>query len=118
MTFALSAVSRWGALALLAGFCLIILMNLLTGRIRLNGLLSGVRADGRRYFSYGRAQLLAVSLYSAGQCLVRAFQNPLKLPEISSAVIALFSGSAGIYAGEKVWAMLFSRSTSSARREV
>jgi hypothetical protein len=118
MDSALSNIARWGALALVAGFSLVVLMNLLTGRVRLNGLLSGVRADGRRYSSYGRAQLLAVSLFTAGLYLARLFQNPSQLPAISNIVIALFGASGGIYAGEKAWAMLFSRSTSSARRTV
>jgi len=111
-----SSVARWGALALLAGFGLVVGMNLLTGRIRLDGLLSGVRADGQRYFSYGRAQLLAVSLFTAALYLVRVFQNPSQLPVISNIVLALFGTSGGIYAGEKAWAMLFNRSTSAARR--
>ena len=114
----LAAVSRWGVLALPAGFCVLILINILSGRIRLNGLLSGDRADGQTYFSLGRAQLLAVTFFTAGQLLYQVYLDGSKLPEISSAAVALFGGSAAVYSGEKAWAMLFRRSTGSARREV
>lgn len=112
-----AAVSRWGALALLAGFCLVLLVNLLTGRIRLGGLLSGDRADGKRYFSYGRAQLLIVSLFAAGQYLLHVYQDPSKFPEISNAVVALFGGSAAVYTGEKAWALIFKQPRNATRRE-
>ncbi len=114
----LAGVSRWGVPALLAGFCVVILVNILRGRIRLSGLLSGDRADGQTYFSFGRVQLLAVTFFTAGQLLYQVSADGSKFPDISNATVALFGGSAAVYSGEKTWAMLFRRSTGSARREV
>ena len=111
----LAVISRWEALALALGFCFVIAWNLVRGKIRLTGLLSGDRASGETYFSWGRAQLLAVSLFTAGQYLFRLFQDPSKFPDVSNIAVALFGGSATLYAGEKVWAMVLSRPGNSTR---
>lgn len=112
----LAAISRWEALALVVGFCLVIGWNLLVGRIRLSGLLSGERANGEAYFSYGRAQLLVVLLFTAGQYLRRVYLDPSNFPKVPNASLALFGGSAVLYTGEKAWALVFSRSRNSTRR--
>lgn len=113
----LAVVSRWEGVALLAGFCLAIAGQLLTPRIPLKGLLSGGRPDGETFSSAGRAQYLAVTLFVAGEFLLRVIQNPDRMPAISNAGVALLGGSAALYLVEKAWAMLFRRSThDSARR--
>jgi hypothetical protein len=112
----LAVVSRGEAVILMGGFCLVIAWKLLTGGIRLNQLLSGDRWDGDTYFSWGRVQFLAVSLFVAGQYLLGVTQDPSKFPKIPNGVVALLGGSAAVYAGEKAWAMLFSRPRNSTRR--
>jgi hypothetical protein len=112
----LAVVSRAEALVLIGGFWLVIVWKLLTGGIRLNQLLSGDRSNGDTYFSWGRAQFLAVSLFVAGQYLLRVTQDPSKLPDIPNGVLALLGGSAAVYAGEKAQAMLFDQPRNSTRR--
>ncbi len=104
----LAVVSRWEGAALMGGFWLAIAWQLLAGRIRLDGLLWGDRQDGETYFSAGRAQYLAVTLFVAGQFVLRVIQNPARLPTIPNAALAVLGGSAALYLAEKAWATLLS----------
>jgi hypothetical protein len=112
----LAVVSRWEGVALMGGFCLAIAWQLLAGRIRLDGLLCGDRQDGERYFSAGRAQYLAVTLFVAGQFVLRVIQDPARLPTIPNAALALLGGSAALYLAEKAWATLLSGPTDDSTR--
>jgi hypothetical protein len=114
----LAGVSRWEGVALMGGFFLVIAWQLLAGRIRLDGLLWGDRQDGEKYFSAGRAQYLGVTLFVAGQFVLRVIQNPAQLPTISNASVALLGGSAAVYLAEKAWATLFSGSTDDSTRRI
>ena len=112
----LATILRWEAPGIVVGFCLVIAWNILSGRIRLSGLLSGDRANGETYFSWGRAQFLAVLLYTAGQYLFRVYLDPSKFPDVPNASVALLGGSAALYTGEKAWAMFFGRPGNATRR--
>ncbi len=112
----LTVISRWEGVALMIGFCLAVAWQLLIRRIRLNGLLLGDDRDGETYFSAGRVQYLAVTLFVAGQFVLRAIRDPAQLPTLPNAAVALLGGSAAVYLAEKAWAMLFSRPTHDSTR--
>lgn len=105
----LATITRWEVLAIAIGFSLVFAGNILTGRIRVSGLLSGDRSNGESYFSWGRVQLLAVSLYIAGQCLFHVYLTPSRFPEVSMATVAIFGASATLYTCEKAWVMRLDR---------
>jgi hypothetical protein len=112
----LATIARWEARVIVVGFCLVIAWNVVSGRVRLSDLLSGDRANGETYFSWGRAQLLAVLLWIVGQYIFRFYLNPSKFPNVPNASVTLFASSAVLYTGEKVWASLFDQSGSTTRR--
>ncbi|MGA8575466.1 MAG: hypothetical protein WB609_07255 [Candidatus Cybelea sp.] len=61
----LSQLSRLAVDAILIAFASLVFVQLLTGQINTRDLLYGSRADGGRYFSPGRVQLLVITIFTA-----------------------------------------------------
>lgn len=113
---ALAIISGWEAIGIVAGFVLALAWNILRGRIHLRGLLSGDRASGETYFSWGRVQFLAVVLYIAGRYLFDVYRDSNKFPEVPIVWIAILGISAALYTAEKAWAMRLGQAGNSMRR--
>jgi hypothetical protein len=89
----------------------VVLFKILTGAIRLSGLLNGVQRDGTSGFSLGRAQLLLVTAVSAAYYVVQVFQNPSSnsLPGIPPALLGVVGGSQAVYLCGKAWSLFGNR---------
>src|SRR5262249_56830683 len=97
---------------LLVGFFGVIGWKLLTGGIRLNYLLYGLRlnrtdGDYTSFFSPGRVQLLIVTILTASYYLLQVVHDPTKFPEVPAAWVAALGGSQAIYLVGKAQSMLF-----------
>jgi len=82
---------------------------ILNGRIRLDGLLQGTKADGSTYVSPERVQLLLSTLAVAFQFLSAVLRDPTKFPDIPASWIAMFGGSHFVYLGGKAAAVFLGR---------
>src|SRR4051794_14191077 len=100
---ALARLEVAGFLLLLAG---IIFTQLLTGRINTKGLFDGMRADGTRSFSAERVQLLVVTIWTAGDYLLRAMQDPSVMPDVDTTTLTVLGGSHALYLASKAYKML------------
>ena len=80
-------------------------MRCLDGNINIYGLLLKKNNDRSRYFSPERVQLLAVTIWAAGQFVGEVLQNPTArtLPSVPNAMLLLLGGSHGIYLGSKMF---------------
>lgn len=113
-----NTVARGEALILLAGFFLVVVAQLLAGRISLNGLTDGDCRDGSTYRSAGRVQLLFFTLMAAGYYLVQIIDNPRAFPQIPNEWLYVLFGSQATYLGGKASALLpLFRKDDSQRRE-
>lgn len=74
---------------------------ILNGRIRLDGLLHGTKAEGSTYSSPERAQLLLFTLAVAFQFLSAVLKDPTRFPDVPASWIAMFGGSHFVYLGGK-----------------
>jgi hypothetical protein len=97
---------------LLVGFFGVIAWKLLTGGIRLNYLVYGLRlnrTDGSYtpFFSPGRVQLLFVTILTASYYLLQVIHDPTKFPEVPAAWVAALGGSQAIFLVGKAQSMLF-----------
>ena len=91
--------------ALILGFAAVVLLQMVMGRIRLDGLLETKDAGGRRSFSPARLQLLIFTVVVAGQYLHAVYVNPSQdsLPPLPPGVIAALGGSQAVYLGGKAF---------------
>ncbi|HYX25170.1 MAG TPA: hypothetical protein VFC23_13535 [Thermoanaerobaculia bacterium] len=91
--------------ALILGFAAVVLWQMVTGRIRLDGLLDTKDASGRRSFSPARLQLLLFTVVVAAQYLHAVYVNPYQdsLPSLPPGVIAALGGSQAVYLGGKAF---------------
>jgi hypothetical protein len=104
---ALIWLARWETLLFLIGLAATIGWGLLTGRINSRHLFYGTRADGSKYFSPERVQLLVVTIAIALQYLVNAAHaEPGKMPSLPDGALQVLGLSNGIYLGGKGWNML------------
>jgi len=103
----LPTLAYWESVILLAGFFGIVFLKLFTGKISLNGLLEGDRADGSTYFSPGRVQLLIATTLFAFQYLMQIVNNPAAFPPVPQELLVVLGGSQAVYLGGKARAMLF-----------
>ncbi len=96
---------------LFAGFFGSIAWKLCTGEIKLDLLLDGTQLDSAaasgysEFFSPGRAQLLFVTLISAGYYLLQLIHDPTRFPEIPTPWIVGLAGSQTIYLGGKAYSL-------------
>ena len=104
---AFTTLAYWESVILLAGFFGIVFWRLLTGRISLNGLLEGDRADGSTYFSPGRVQLLIATILFAFYYLTQIVNKPSAFPPVPQELLVVLGGSQAVYLGGKARAMLF-----------
>ncbi len=87
----------------------------MTGGISLNYLLYGdaraaVRGGHRKtYFSAGRAQMLMITVISAGYFLLQVIQDPTHFPDIPTPLLVILGGSSSIYLGGKAQAVYLGR---------
>lgn len=89
-------------LAILSGLFALIAFGLLSGRINLSGLLDQSDPTTHyRTFSPERAQLLVMTLLSAGYVLLCVMSDPLRLPEVPHALLWAQGGSGSAYLGGK-----------------
>ena len=104
---AFTTLAYWESVILLAGIFGIVFWKLLTGRISLNGLLEGDRADGSTYFSPGRVQLLIATIFFGFYYLMQIVNNPSAFPPVPQELLVVLGGSQAVYLGGKARAMLF-----------
>jgi hypothetical protein len=100
----------------LGGLAAIIAYRLLTGGINTKYLLYGTQADGTKYFSPERVQLLLFTLWTAMSYLLQVAQSArthqaTSLPDISNQTLVMLSGSNAIFLGGKAYNMLFKKIT-------
>lgn len=90
---------------LIFGFAAVILLQIIMGRIPLDGLLDSKDDSGRAAFSPARMQLLIFTLVVAAQYLHAVFVNPRQdsLPSLPPGVIAALGGSQAVYLGGKAF---------------
>lgn len=92
-----------GLTLLLSAFAILVAVRMLTGEIRLRGLLRDTTP--RREFSPVRVQLLVFTLAAAGEYLAQMMHRPEDsgLPVLSGAMVQFLGASQAIYAGRKFW---------------
>lgn len=90
---------------LISGFAVVILLQIVTGRISLEGLLDSKDESGRATFSPARLQLLIFTVIVAAQYLHAVFVNPRQdsLPTLPPEVIVALGGSQIVYLGGKAF---------------
>ena len=94
-------------LGFVAALASVVATQLLNGTINTRFLLYGTRADGTRYFSPERVQLLLFTIWTALWYLLQVM-NSLgsgTLPDISNQTLYLLGGSHAVYLGGKALAM-------------
>jgi len=108
----MNPLAYFGGAILIGGFFGMIAWKVVTGRISLNYLLWGncrdqVSRSDSEFFSPGRAQLLFVTVVTAGYYLTQVIHDPTHFPQIPTAWLIGLGGSQGIYLGGKAQSMLF-----------
>lgn len=90
---------------LIFGFAAVVLLQMMTGRISLVGLLDSKDESGRATFSPARLQLLIFTVVVAAQYLHAVLVNPRQdsLPSLPPEVIAALGGSQVVYLGGKAF---------------
>jgi len=94
-----------GGSLLMAGFAAVVVLQIVMGRISLDGLLCTKDADGRWTFSPARLQLLIFTVVVAAQYLHAVLANPGldSLPSLPQSVVATLGGSQAAYLGGKAF---------------
>jgi hypothetical protein len=90
---------------LLLGFAAVVLLQIVTGRIPLSGLLFSKDAGGAQTFSPARLQLLIFTVVVAANYLHAVLADPRQssLPTLPTSVIAALGGSHAVYLGGKAF---------------
>ena len=104
----IDALALWIGVTAIAGPALLVMWQLLVGRINMRGLLHGRRRDGSEYFSPERVQLLIGTLAFAGTYLgelARAIPHG-SLPDVAPRWLFLLGGSHAVYLGRKAYSSL------------
>ncbi|HEY1336611.1 MAG TPA: hypothetical protein VGF59_03835, partial [Bryobacteraceae bacterium] len=98
---------QWAFRLLLGSLATVIGFRLITRRINTTGLFCGIRADGSRYFSPERVQLLMVTLAAAARYLSAALSNPHagSLPDVPNDWLTFLGGSHALYLGRKAFSI-------------
>jgi hypothetical protein len=94
-----------GAVLLMAGFAAVVVLQIVMGRISLDGLLYTKDDDGQRTFSPARLQLLIFTVVVAAQYVHAVLANPRlgSLPSLPQSVVATLGGSQAAYLGGKAF---------------
>lgn len=106
-----SVVSATAAIVLgfLLALALLTATRILNGTINTRLLLYGTKADGTRYLSPERVQLLLFTIWTAMSYLLNVFNHlgSSTLPDIPKETLYLLGGSHALYLGGKAFAMLY-----------
>jgi uncharacterized BrkB/YihY/UPF0761 family membrane protein len=96
----LLAVGAW-----ILGLAAVVVLQIVTGRIIIAGLLASKDADGRASFSPARLQLLIFTVVVAAQYLFKVIANPRQdaLPSLPPGVVAAVGGSQAMYLAGKIF---------------
>ena len=114
----LPTVVSWIVGVFLIFLFVLVFYRLLTGRINTSGLLYGQKADGTRYFSPERVQLLIFTVWVGLFYLLDTYETRVlhpteetkhTLPEVSRSTLMLLGASHGIYIAGKIYSMLISK---------
>src|SRR3974390_1592121 len=110
----------WTGLGLLIGFGATVAQQLLTGKSNTRHRLCGRRANGEMYFSPGRVQLLALTLWAAISYIADASHRVSSgsLPDVPLSTLSLAGASHAVYLGGKAYAMLWKKATSEGADDV
>jgi hypothetical protein len=96
---------RWEGQGFLAALAMILVYRMLTGEIRLAGLLQ--RKNGEGEVSPERVQLLLATLALSAKYLGAVVHGTGgALPDISAQWLYVFGASSGVYASVKAWTVL------------
>jgi hypothetical protein len=92
--------------AWLLGLAAIVLIQIISGRIAVAGLLATKDAQGRQAFSPARLQLLIFTVVVAAQYLYKVFAHLGQdtLPPLPPGVVAALGGSQAVYLAGKAFA--------------
>jgi hypothetical protein len=101
----LSGFTVKGAVLLFVAMFAVVAHGLLTGQIRLRGLL--VDDDGHGH-SIARVQMLVLTLYGAMQYLALVVKEPGRLPEPPGELLTMVGGSHVLFMGSKVFPLFIS----------
>jgi len=82
----------------------IVVYQILTGRIWLGGLLYERDVTGLMVYSPARLQLLLITIVGAVQYVLLFSQDPTKLPAVDGFTLTGLGGSQGLYLVSKAWA--------------
>jgi len=101
----LARLAFYGGGLLMAGFAAVVVLQIATGRISLDGLLYTKDPDGQRSFSPARLQLLLFTVVIAAQYLHAVLADPRQdsLPTLPQGAIAMLGGSQAAYLGGKAF---------------
>lgn len=101
----LARLAFYGGSLLMAGFAAILVLQIVMGRISLDGLLYTKDGDGQRTFSPARLQLLILTVVVTAQYLHAVLGNPRlgSLPSLPQSVVATLGGSQAAYLGGKAF---------------
>ena len=93
----------YAGMTLLGGLCAVVLWKLLSGGIRLDGLLDSTDSSGRRSFSPARLQLLGMTLLAGASYVSDVVNAPARdsLPAPSAELLAVLGASQLTYLGAK-----------------
>ncbi len=91
--------------AWILGLVAVVVLQIVTGRISIAGLLESKDADGRTSFSPARLQLLIFTVAVAARYLYMVLKNPgqASLPSLPMGVVAALGGSQMVYLGGKIF---------------
>jgi hypothetical protein len=101
----LARLAFYGGNLLMVGFAAVVVLQIATGRISLDGLLYTKDADGGRSFSPARLQLLLFTVVIAAQYLHAVLADPRQdsLPTLPQGAVAVLGGSQAAYLGGKAF---------------
>jgi hypothetical protein len=101
----LARLAFYGGSLLMAGFAAVVMLQIVMGRISLDGLLKTKDVDGRQSFSPARLQLLILTVVVAAEYLHTVLAHPRldALPSLPQSVVAMLGGSQVAYLGGKAF---------------
>ena len=96
---------------LLIGLLLLVVYQILTGKIELKGILIEKDCSGKTVKGYSqvRVQLLIFTVIGACYYLQQVVNNPNEFPKVSEELLLLMGGSNMTYLGGKYYSLLFKR---------
>jgi hypothetical protein len=100
----LATLLKWEIGLFLLGLAIIIVSQILSGKISTRGLLR--EKNTTEEFSWSRVQLLVFTIIVTLICLCQILTHPVKFPEISWAWLLVLGGSNLVFLGDKAYKLL------------